>query len=229
LPLIIAIILGAMVSVTIIKLREHFHESETTAEVKEKITRIFSQHLFPDHKNPRIMVSGSEEKTIICQICLGRIKEGSRYIQCDCNRAFHYVCLSRTGFCPYCHKQFDEIKYNVENVSELAFICPLCGTTLDSGTRQCSCGAIFTEEGSDFCCPVCGTRVPEGETRCSYCGEVFESHRMVVCPLCGQFVLEEGEICECGALLGDRCPECGARLEPDAIRCETCNSEFEFI
>jgi uncharacterized Zn-finger protein len=198
-------------------------------DVRKRIIRIISRRLFPSNGNPRIMLNGSEERSLTCPICMGKIKEGSGYIRCDCNQVYHTSCLIRLGYCPYCNKNYEDLKSLNGMDGRSPIRCPLCGAYLDPGVKRCSCGAIFTDEGTDFCCPTCGTRIQEGKTKCPYCGELFESYRMVACPVCGQLMMEEAAVCSCGALLGNKCPGCGADLDPYATRCPVCNSEFEFI
>src|SRR5512137_2428032 len=53
-------------------------------------------------ERPKVVVTGPKVKPVVCQICLGRVKEGTEYAKCPCGKTFHPVCLVRTGFCPYC-------------------------------------------------------------------------------------------------------------------------------
>lgn len=193
------------------------------------ITRIIRKGLFSSEES-RIMVKGAESRGPICQICLGRIKEGSTHLVCDCGRAFHIVCLSRTGFCPYCDSSYDDLeKQAYGEPDEYLTVCPLCDSLLSPGSRECECGAIFLEEGADFYCPSCGTLIPSAEDECPYCGQVFDRIQTITCPVCGRVNREDRSICDCGVVITDRCPECGFQLEAEEEVCRGCGAEFEFI
>ena len=229
LVIITAVCLGAAASVTLLHLRGQLasiDDGRIPSHRLGNITRII--HRGSSTTRPRVMVNSSEVKTNVCQICLGRIKEGSNHVECKCGKAFHIVCLSRTGFCPYCSEPYENLKPQISEECSIQ-VCPLCGDQLEPGARVCECGAIFHEEGIDFCCPICGTHISEGETSCSYCGEIFDCYRLVNCPVCGLLVEEGTEVCECGAVLNDRCPECGAPLGYEDRFCPGCGAEFEFI
>jgi hypothetical protein len=235
LPVIVIVViltaacLGAVASATLIHVKERMlpgSEQRVEHQRLGRITRIIQRS--STSSRPRVMVNSPEIKTNVCQICLGRIKEGSNHVEYSCGKQFHVVCLSRTSFCPYCSESFENLEPKSGEDSPIE-VCPLCGTSMEPGMRSCECGAIFQEEGIDFCCPICGTHVSEGETSCPYCGEIFDCYRLINCPVCGLLVEEDIEVCECGAVLNDRCPECGAPLGPEDRYCRKCGAEFEFV
>ncbi|MFP4170590.1 MAG: double zinc ribbon domain-containing protein [Methanomassiliicoccales archaeon] len=189
---------------------------------REEITAII-RRLIPRGR-PRIQVTGPQVTIPSCQICLGNIKEGSDFTVCECGKEFHTVCLARTGFCPYCDRSYEHLNQGTGSV-----ICPLCGDEVPSWASMCNCGAIFIEEGSTFQCPNCRTRILYSDSECPRCGEAFDLYETVSCPACDRTLPSEWEVCTCGALLADRCPECGAPLEPDDLRCGRCGTEFEFL
>jgi len=230
--LVTATVLGAVAAVTAISLRSYMNSKEGIGPGSkipnlDGITKIIRRGRVRDQR-PRVMVNGPEVKSQVCQICLGRIKEGSNHLECKCERTFHLICLSRTGFCPYCHEPYENLIPQTDGTHSF-LICPLCGIHLEPGSRKCECGAIFQEEGVDFCCPICGTQVSEDNTVCPYCGEIFDCYRLINCPVCGIVIDEDTEVCECGAVLIDRCPECSSPLGPEDRYCRNCGAEFEFI
>ena len=176
----------------------------------------------------KIRISGPKEKSLVCQICLGRIKPGLDYAICDCGKIFHPACLSRTGFCPYCSTVYNEDDLNlVHKEGNGGGGCPVCGVHLPIGATGCGCGAIFVSESGEFECPSCSTLMKEGEWTCPGCGEDYE--RCDICPLCGSVIPNEAAMCPCGLLKEDLCPECGTVLELEDSRCPGCGSEFEFV
>ncbi len=179
----------------------------------------------------RIVVTGPKTKSLTCQICMGAIKEGSNFVYCKCGRPFHMTCLSRTGSCPYCNESYENIlAYNrVTPEPSEGRSCPLCGRELPPGSTMCECGAIIVEEEEDFQCPSCGLKMTEPSAVCPRCGEIFEIFEIVECPVCGRQVPTDADVCECGALIGGRCPECGNKLGPDDLVCDQCGTEFEFV
>ena len=202
-------------------------------------------------ERPRVVVTGPKVKPVVCQICLGRVKEGMEYAKCTCGKTFHPVCLVRTGFCPYCNRP-----YSAETLSEafivrpkllvagqakrpseirmiwqsgMTHICAVCGSELAEGSSECQCGAITVEEGETFACPSCGTEVPAEMTHCPGCKERFDVVEGAICQVCGRVISEQKGVCDCGALTADLCPECGAYLEPDDVVCGGCGTVFELI
>jgi ribosomal protein L40E len=197
---------------------------------------------------PRIQITGPKVQPEICQICMGKIKEGSEYVRCGTGKVFHSVCLARVGNCPYCSRTF-AIKGR-ESTTSRNYIqptvprdtvegpptaspearCPVCGGTLEKDATNCrSCGAIFVADGGTFRCPSCGFLVRESDTSCSRCGEPFHQFRPRTCPVCDRVIGPNDETCACGAILNDRCPECGAKLPDGATECGTCGAAFEFV
>lgn len=198
---------------------------------------------------PRIQVSGPKVQPLICQICLGRIKEGTQYVRCGSGRVFHSVCLDRVGNCPYCQRTI-EIK-GLEGMlpppsvapapplpileptmeSDDAVVCPVCGSVLDKGATVCPCcEAIFVDPNGTFKCPECMAELKEGDLFCGRCGREFQKVEMPHCPNCGVEVSPNAEVCSrCGCLLHDRCPECGGELADEAVTCPTCGADFEFV
>lgn len=230
--LLTAAILGALISATIFHLRECLSvgsrvEERDLGSRLEGITKII-RRVERTGQRSRVMVSGPVVRSKVCQICLGRIKEDSNYLQCGCGKTFHIICLSRTGFCPYCHEPHHKLNLQVDG--RITFtICPLCGNQLGVGSRMCECGAIIQEEGVDFCCPICGTQISEEDSACPYCGEVFDCYRLINCPVCGLLVEDGNKVCECNAVLSDRCPECDTLLNLEDRSCSKCGTEFEFV
>jgi len=198
---------------------------------------------------PRVQVSGPKVQPLVCQICLGRIKEGTEYIKCSNERVFHAVCLDRVGQCPYCQRTRQikgregepipiqaplalpaELSPPAE-VAENAMLCPVCGVVLEKDASNCpSCGAIFVDANGMFRCPDCRAELKEGDTFCGRCGRGFDRVNMPSCPQCHIEVSPNAEVCpRCGCLLHDRCPECGGELSEDAVTCPTCGADFEFV
>ena len=196
---------------------------------------------------PRMQVSGPKVQQTACQICLGRIKEGTEYIRCSTGRAFHAACLDRLGGCPYCQRTV-EIKGKegqprpppepialIEPPSPLpddgTFLCPVCGVALEIGSPHClSCGAIFVDHNGMFVCPDCHAELREGDLNCGRCGRNFERLEMPRCPQCDIEVSPNAEVCpRCSCLLQEHCPECGEELSEDAVTCPACGTDFEFL
>ncbi|MBC7108014.1 MAG: zinc-ribbon domain-containing protein [Methanomassiliicoccales archaeon] len=200
----------------------------------------------PKSTRPKVQIRGSKNKPFVCQICLGRIKNGLDYAVCSCGKIFHLVCIQRTGFCPYCEEIFsdDNSKWKLISNEEKtlfaagnkvdrqlvdSFKCPICGTQNPLTSDSCKCGAIFVHEGEIFLCPSCGAFVREQDNICSNCGEVFERYELDICPLCGA-TIENADVCDrCGAVFGNKCPECGHELKPDESICMYCGTVFELI
>ena len=168
---------------------------------------------------------------IICQICMGKLKERLPHVKCDCGKIFHITCLKRTGFCPYCQKIYrpEDVERSAVYPDTESIECPMCGRSVlkDSGT--CECGAIISDEEGKFYCPSCGTLIDESEDVCPFCHERFEDVHLVQCPVCAR-VLEEGRgVCECGTFVGETCPECGTPLSADDKGCPVCGLSFEIV
>jgi hypothetical protein len=197
---------------------------------------------------PRIQITGPKVQPEICQICMGRIKEGSEYVRCGTGKVFHSVCLARVGNCPYCCRTFaikgresttsrDYVSpmvpmdtIGVPSTSSTETKCPVCGGGLEKDATNCrTCGAIFVADGGTFPCPSCGFLVREAENSCSRCGEPFHQYKPRICPVCDRVMGPNDETCTCGAILNDRCPECGAKLPDGATECGTCGAAFEFV
>ncbi|MDD1771161.1 MAG: hypothetical protein LUO79_08775, partial [Methanomassiliicoccales archaeon] len=161
----------------------------------------------------------------------------------------HPACLTRATACPYCGASYADGEISDEHLvrprraggnkssAAISMIweskegrkCPLCGADLPQGTNECSCGAIIVDEGEDFDCPSCGTRVPADRTECLICRELFDVRPAGSCPICGRPVAPGLSVCECGAMLCDSCPECGASLGKDDSYCGHCGAHFEFV
>jgi hypothetical protein len=249
--LIVAAALGGIVLATVLLVHRYFLSpaisaatERTTADLKKVLRRTFKR---PAAERPQVRVSGPKVKPIVCQICLGRVKEGLEYAKCSCGNVFHPVCLVRTGLCPYCGKAYDAsmlpgmlitvpttARSGRPNISmrwesEIQRSCPLCGRGLPDGSNECSCGAIVIEESEAFACPSCGEQVPPGRSECPGCRERFDVIASPVCPVCGRVVDEAEGVCDCGAVLGSSCPECGSELNPDDRACGKCGTIFEFV
>lgn len=198
---------------------------------------------------PRVVVTGPKTEVLICQICMGRIKEGTEFCSCGTGRVFHSVCLERLGSCPYCKRTY-AIKGRESTTSrevtdpiasspgseepsppaEEGDHCPVCGGSIEEDAETCpACGAIFVADGGTFACPACGSRVGESEGTCPNCGEPFRPFTPRTCPACGIRVGPNDKKCICGAILGDTCPECGAQLSEEDIECPNCGAIFEFV
>ncbi len=197
---------------------------------------------------PRIQITGPKVQPETCQICMGRIKEGTEYVRCGNGKVFHSVCLARVGNCPYCRRTFaikgresttsrDYVQPVVPagTVEERGTVsaevrCPVCGSGLSQEATSCiSCGAIFVADGGTFPCPSCGFLVRESDSACGRCGEPFNQFKPRTCPVCSRTIGPTDETCVCGAILNDRCPECGAQLSEGASECGTCGTAFEFV
>ncbi len=201
---------------------------------------------------PRVQVTGPKVQPEICQICMGKIKEGTEYVRCTSGRVFHSICLARVGHCPYCRRTF-AIKGR-ESTTTREYVqpmvpaaplpdeermiteervpvnpCPACGKELEEEATGCSCGVIFVPEGGSFSCPACKFQVNEGDAFCGRCGERFLQPMPPMCPVCGRSVAADAETCACGAILGNHCPECGAELGEEASSCQVCGTAFEFV
>lgn len=229
-----ALLLGAGVGKLIKKLTKNRHANADGGERSER---------------PRVLVTGAKTQILICQICMGRIKEGTEFCSCGTGKVFHSVCLERLGSCPYCKRTY-AIKGRESTTSrqviepiaatstsrapppsaEKDHPCPVCGHIIMRNAGNCpSCGAIFVANGGTFACPACGSRVGENEGACPNCGEPFRPFTPHICPACGHPVGSNDKKCGCGAVLGDMCPECGAILSEMDTECSNCGAIFEFI
>jgi predicted amidophosphoribosyltransferase len=79
-----------------------------------------------------------------------------------------------------------------------------------------------------FECPSCGCMVPPQSMECPECLEQFGVLEEQPCPFCGK-PMEEGELCPCGAMVADICPECGSKLGSLEMSCDNCGAAFEFL
>ncbi len=253
--LLIAIALGALVVITATNVRKYLSEDagdNIRAIIDlptDRLRKVLRRSTLGKKERPRVIVSGPKIKPIICQICLGRVKEGLEYARCDCGKVFHPVCLTRTGFCPYCGKRYSIETLAQENMvllrtsvepkrtaaeitmlwqSELLHVCPVCGLDLPEGSNECRCGTVIVGDDETFDCPSCGCMVPPRSMECPECREQFGVLEEEPCPFCGK-PMKEGELCPCGAMVGDICPECGLRLEPSEMSCGNCGTAFEFL
>ncbi len=253
--LVLATALGALGLACAIEVRKRL-SSPSSVDIRAAV-RSQAKHLrtvmrMPSRRTerPRVVVQGPKVRPVVCQICLGRVKEGLEYAKCSCGKEFHPICLTRTGFCPYCDREYAEkdldptiiVKPRI-TLQEMARrradirmlwepaerACPVCGSPLPEGGSECECGAIVVDEGQSFKCPSCGTDVPPDRMSCPVCKESFEAVDEPQCQICGRLLRPGEEVCECGGLAGDECPECGAALAPDDESCPTCGAAFEFV
>jgi hypothetical protein len=254
--LLVATALGALALASAMEVRKRLERSgpsdlreamRTQAKNLRKVMRLPSR----TRDRPRVVVQGPKVKPVVCQICLGRVKEGLEYAKCPCGKVFHTICLTRTGFCPYCNLPYDEGSLDPDVIvrpkitpqeaarrkADVRILweptarraCPICGTDLPAGGNECECGAIVVEEGESFECPSCGTVVPPDRTSCPACRESFEALSGPQCQVCGRLLRQGEEVCECGGLAGEDCPECGFGLGPEDERCPKCGAAFEFV
>ena len=182
---------------------------------------------------PRVTPIKPKYDIVVCQICMGRVKQGLNVAKCDCGKSFHDVCLERTGFCPYCQKTYDatevagiSLKREAPKIEKVP--CPSCGRTINADARRCECGAMFVEDDR-FDCAICGSMVLANTMICQHCGEVYETCIPMLCPICSRIFDEGTGRCECGAFTGDSCPECGIPLELDDRACPRCGTLFEYV
>ena len=253
--LLIAIAFGALVVLTAANVRKYFSEDagdNIRAMIDmptDRLRKVLRRSTLRQKERPRVVVSGPKIKPIVCQICLGRVKEGLEYARCDCGKVFHPVCLTRTGFCPYCGKHYSTETLADENMvrlrvpieskrkaggitmlwqSSLLHVCPVCGLDLPEGSNECRCGTIIVGDEETFECTSCGCVVPPQSMECPECLEQFGVLEEQPCPFCGK-PMEEGELCPCGAMVADICPECGYKLGSLEMSCGNCGAAFEFL
>lgn len=170
---------------------------------------------------------------VVCQICMGRVKQGLKVAKCSCGKSFHDVCLERTGFCPYCQKTYDAATVaSISTVREMPKVdmtpCPSCGLKIHPEAKRCECGAVFVDE-DQFECANCGSVVRADTMVCGHCGEAYETYTPMLCPICSRVFNVDTGLCECGAFTGDSCPECGLPLASDDRACGRCGTLFEYI
>ncbi|MDD1746774.1 MAG: double zinc ribbon domain-containing protein [Methanomassiliicoccales archaeon] len=254
--LLIATALGALTLASAMQVRKRLGRSgpsdlreamKSQAKHLRRVMRMPSR----GRDRPRVVVQGPKVKPVVCQICLGRVKEGLEYAKCPCGKVFHTICLTRTGFCPYCNLQYEEGSLDPEIIvrpkitpqeaarrkADVRMLweptarraCPICGSELPADGNECECGAIVVEEGESFNCPSCGTMVPADRMSCPACKESFEAVSGPQCPVCGRLLRPGEEVCQCGGLAGEECPECGSPLGPEDELCPSCGTAFEFV
>lgn len=77
-------------------------------------------------------------------------------------------------------------------------------------------------------CNKCGLKVPENSKFCLNCGEKIlnPSEELIICKSCGKQTLK-GKFCmECGAVLANKCPNCGLELASNAKFCLNCGQKL---
>ncbi|NLX47875.1 MAG: hypothetical protein GXY70_06895 [Euryarchaeota archaeon] len=180
---------------------------------------------------PRVKIRPVRGGGLVCQICMGRLKDGIPHIKCDCGRVFHITCLKRVGVCPYCNTSYtpEEVEDKAVYPEMQSMECPICGRSVFKDSGSCECGAIIADEEGVFYCPVCGTQIDNGENECPYCHERFEDVSLVECPFCGKVFDENKGICACGTFVGEQCPVCGIRLSSVDEYCPACGARFETL
>lgn len=199
-------------------------------------------------ERPRIMITGANTQVLMCQICMGKIKEDTEFCTCGTGKVFHSACLARLGSCPYCKRTYaikgresttsrqviepiaSTPRSNASPATEEGNRCPVCFGNLAEDASSCpACSAIFITSGGTFTCSECGTPFGENERVCPSCGEPFRTFTPPVCPACNNPVGPNDKKCQCGAVLGDGCPECGFLLSEEDTVCAHCGAVFEFI
>ncbi|OPY31492.1 MAG: Double zinc ribbon [Methanomassiliicoccales archaeon PtaU1.Bin124] len=189
-------------------------------------------------KKPVVVSGGPTVRNLKCVMCQGYIKIGLQYAKCSCGEMYHVSCLTRLGFCPMCNKPWTaetikDITLSNGDISSSPYSkkvrCPSCDEMVSIFDLECRCGAIFVRENDSFLCPECGGRVSLERMICESCGEIFRDCEIVRCPSCNRnFDAVEGA-CECGAFLGERCPECGGELGAEDASCGHCGCQIETI
>ena len=111
-------------------------------------------------------MTGPKVQPEICQICMGKIKEGDRICPLHVRRVFHSICLARVGHCPYCRRTF-AIKGR-ESTTTREYVQPIVPET-PSPEEESRCGE---EQVPVNPCPACGKELEEEATGCS-CGVIF--------------------------------------------------------
>ena len=179
----------------------------------------------------RVKIRPVRGEGLVCQICMGRLKDGLPHVKCECGKVFHITCLKRVGFCPYCQRKYsqEEVEGRATYPEMQRMDCPVCGRSVYKDSGSCECGAIIADEDGVFYCPVCGTQIDDGENDCPYCHERFEDVRLVECPFCGKVFDGNKGMCECGTFVGESCPVCGIHLSSDDETCPECGARFETV
>ncbi len=183
---------------------------------------------------PPLSIHVPRERSVFCQICLGRIKVGQGFLVCPCGMGFHRPCVERTGYCPYCDQEYSRKafrrRYNLPEDAEVTLRrCPVCGDFITREAAVCDCGAVFLGKDGSFSCPACGQSVGGGMDRCPGCDEAFREYLAAHCAHCGSLAPEGETVCGCGTLLGDNCPDCGCSLGRHDEVCPICGLMFEFV
>jgi hypothetical protein len=187
---------------------------------------------------PMVVSGGPTVRNLKCVMCQGYIKIGLEYAKCECGETYHVSCLTRLSYCPVCDRKWptESIAGITQSNGDMSaspyskkLKCPSCEKMVSIFDLECTCGAIFVRENDSFLCPECGGRVSLGDMSCPVCGEEFRECDIVRCPSCGRnFDAKEGA-CECGAFLGDACPECGSKIEGDDSFCGKCGCRIEAL
>ncbi|MFQ5911420.1 MAG: hypothetical protein ACE5IJ_11990 [Thermoplasmata archaeon] len=176
---------------------------------------------------PQVLRKEAEEISI-CSVCLGHLKQGLALSECDCGKVFHVSCASRLDNCPNCGARIEDrmmvpgIRTEEEPEVDLESI-PIPKLRLTSEEKlelleeRLLLGEISEETFKEL------RKKLESE---------LEAVRFQ-CPRCMQFVGEEEELCECGAIFSDEeidnallCPECRSMVPKDAVFCESCGVRF---
>ena len=183
---------------------------------------------------PSLSIHAPRERSVFCQICLGRIKVGQGFVVCPCGMGFHRPCVERTGYCPYCDQEYSRKafrrRYNLPDDAKVTLRrCPVCGDFIPREATVCDCGAVFLDKDGSFSCPSCGQRVEGDMDRCPACEERFREYHAAHCPRCRSLAPDGETVCDCGTLLGDDCPDCGCSLGKHEELCPICGLMFEFV
>lgn len=151
----VALLLGATVTATIILIKRSLIALRLNPENEKEGKEILKDK--SRGSRPKIQVTGPKVKPLVCQICLGRVKQDMEYVRCSCGKSFHSTCISRTGYCPYCECRYTTrdgrtplengfITLRTPNGGEMTapiagtkvnyILCPLCGANIPSGSRN---------------------------------------------------------------------------------------------
>ncbi|MFQ6107343.1 MAG: zinc ribbon domain-containing protein [Thermoplasmata archaeon] len=193
------------------------------------MTRLDETDPMPLERCGRPLVLGTEaEEILICTICLGRIKQGLAFTECDCGKVFHVSCAIRLDSCPSCGARIEdrmrvpgvrsteEPKIDMENIP-IPKLRLTSEEKLELLEERLLLGEISEETFRDL------RKKLEAD---------LEVARFQ-CPCCGRFVAEEDETCKCGVIFSDDemgnalvCPECSSIIPRDAVFCESCGVRF---